>query len=145
MLTNDPESNRAAALRQFVREHREALDHPDSVAARQEIRDYLDQLMLPVPGEPLVFHQRRLKPPGASYRDPVWHTTRQMLQIALCGLLAWLVWSWVTADPTPRCVTLDDYESSRIDYQGWNNAWTLDGRIVGYSETEDSCIHPASA
>jgi hypothetical protein len=96
-----------------------------------------------IPGEPLILDQRRLKPPGATYRDPVWHTTRQLLQIAACGLLAWLVWSWVSSDPTPRCVTLTDYESERIDYLGWNNTWTLDGNVVGYSETEDSCIRPA--
>ena len=96
-----------------------------------------------IPGEPLVFDERRLRLPGASFRDPVWSTTRRLLLLALCGLLAAPVWSWLSSDPTPRCVTLDDYESTRIEYQSWNNTWLLDGYVVGYSETEDSCIRPA--
>jgi hypothetical protein len=100
-------------------------------------------LIQPIPGEVLVGPQRRLRVPGHRYRDPVWHTTRKLLFIVLAAFTAWPVWNWLTTPPVPRCVTLDDYESERIDYQGWNNAWTLDGNIVGYSETEDSCIRLA--
>ena len=99
-----------------------------------------------IPGEPLVWRsERRLRLPGLTHRvtaqRAVWRTT-----VRLTTYLA-LVWvtlatiSWWVDDPMLDCVTPPVGDG--VVYRGFDNAWIWNGRIIGYTATEDTtCLSP---
>ena len=100
----------------------------------------------PIPGEALwhPHHTNRFRLPGQRpERISIWPVIERfaILLVAACAA-AWGA-VWITDEPMPDCISLAAYSYPELEYHGWDGNWILNGRLVGWSLTEDaSCISP---